>query len=424
MSTIEVSGVNRTIMHIDMNSCFASIECLHNPAIRERPVAVGGDVEARHGIILAKNQIAKKYNIKTGEALWQAKQKCSELVIVKPHYDLYVRFSRLARAIYSEYSPQVESFGIDECWLDATGTEQLNKGGEALANEIRERIKFELGITVSVGVSFNKIFAKLGSDYKKPDAVTVFSPDNFKECVWPLPASDLLYVGPATTRKLQRYGIHTIGQLAQTEPEYLQRWFGKIGYVLYSFANGLDSTPVCASGDEAIIKSVGNSTTAPRDLTCDEDAAIIFWMLCESVAERMRDDGFLCRTVQISIRDNELNWFERQAKLPLPTCLASDLHTAAMELLRSNYSWQKPLRSIGVRGTDLVTAATPIQFTMFEDAEKRERMETLERTVDDVRRRFGHYSIGRAITTTDKSLTNINPKDDHTIHPVGFFKAV
>ena len=424
MSTIEVSGVNRTIMHIDMNSCFASIECLHNPAIRERPVAVGGDVEARHGIILAKNQIAKKYNIKTGEALWQAKQKCSELVIVKPHYDLYVRFSRLARAIYSEYSPQVESFGIDECWLDATGTEQLNKGGEALANEIRERIKFELGITVSVGVSFNKIFAKLGSDYKKPDAVTVFSPDNFKERVWPLPASDLLYVGPATTRKLQRYGIHTIGQLAQTEPEYLQRWFGKIGYVLYSFANGFDSTPVCASGDEAIIKSVGNSTTAPRDLTCDEDAAIIFWMLCESVAERMRDDGFLCRTVQISIRDNELNWFERQAKLPLPTCLASDLHTAAMELLRSNYSWQKPLRSIGVRGTDLVTAATPIQFTMFEDAEKRERMETLERTVDDVRRRFGHYSIGRAITTTDKSLTNINPKDDHTIHPVGFFKAV
>lgn len=424
MFAIEVSDVNRTIMHIDMNSCFASIECLHNPAIRERPVAVGGDVEARHGIILAKNQIAKKYNIKTGEALWQARQKCPELVIVKPHYDLYMRFSRLARAIYSEYSPQVESFGIDECWLDVTGTDKLNNGGEVLANEIRERIKFELGITVSVGVSFNKIFAKLGSDYKKPDAVTVFSPDNFKERVWPLPASDLLYVGPATTRKLQRYGINTIGQLAQTEPEYLQSWFGKTGYVLFSFANGFDSTPVCASGEEAIIKSVGNSTTAPRDLTCDEDAAIIFWMLCESVAERMRDDGFLCRTVQIGLRDNELNYFERQTKLPLPTCLAADLHTAAMELLRSNYSWQRPLRSIGVRGTDLVTAATPMQFIMFEDAEKRERMETIERTMDDVRRRFGHYSIGRAITTTDKSLTNINPKDDHTIHPVGFFKAV
>lgn len=416
--------MDRTVMHIDMNSCFASIECLHQPAIRDKPVAVGGDVEARHGIILAKNQIAKKYNIKTGEALWQARQKCPDIIIVPPHYDRYLRFSRLARQIYSEYSPQVESFGIDECWVDVTGTEKLNKGAEALANEIRERIKFELGITVSIGVSFNKIFSKLGSDYKKPDAVSVFTRDNFKERLWPLPVSDLLYVGPATTRKLSKYGIHTIGQLAQTDPQYLQDWFGKLGFVLYSFANGLDTTPVCSTGDEAIIKSVGNSTTAPRDLSCDDDASIIYWMLSESVAERMRDDGFLCRTVQIYVRDNELNWFERQMKLPAPTCLASDIHAAAMTLLRSNWHWQKPLRSIGVRGTDLVTASTPVQFSLFEDAAKRERMECLERTMDDIRRRFGHYSIGRAITTEDHTLTNINPKDDHTIHPVGFFKAV
>ena len=313
--------MDRTVLHIDMNSCFASIECLHQPAIRDKPVAVGGDVEARHGIILAKNQIAKKYNIKTGEALWQARQKCPELVIVQPHYDLYLRFSRLARQIYSEYSPQVEPFGIDECWVDMTGIEKLNKGAEALANEIRERIKFELGITVSIGVSFNKIFSKLGSDYKKPDAVSVFTRENFRERIWPLPVSDLLYVGPATTRKLSKYGIHTIGELAQTDPQYLQDWFGKLGFVLYSFANGLDTTPVCSTGDEAIIKSVGNSTTAPRDLSCDDDASIIYWMLSESVAERMRDDGFLCRTVQIYVRDNELNWFERQMKLPAPTCL-------------------------------------------------------------------------------------------------------
>ena len=305
-----------------------------------------------------------------------------------------------------------------------TGTEKLNKGAEALANEIRERIKFELGITVSIGVSFNKIFSKLGSDYKKPDAVSVFTRENFRERIWPLPVSDLLYVGPATTRKLSKYGIHTIGELAQTDPQYLQDWFGKLGFVLYSFANGFDTTPVCSTGDEAIIKSVGNSTTAPRDLSCDDDASIIYWMLSESVAERMRDDGFLCRTVQIYVRDNELNWFERQMKLPAPTCLASDIHATAMTLLRANWHWQKPLRSIGVRGTDLVTASTPVQFSLFEDAAKRERMECLERTMDDIRRRFGHYSIGRAITTEDHTLTNINPKDDHTIHPVGFFKAV
>ncbi|MEM5770820.1 MAG: DNA polymerase IV, partial [Bacillota bacterium] len=318
--------MERTIFHIDMNSCYASIECLHQPAIRDKPVAVGGDVEARHGIILAKNQIAKKYNIKTGEALWQAKQKCPELIIVPPHYDLYLRFSRLARNIYGDYSDQIESFGLDEAWVDVTGTGRMRNGGEALANEIRERVKCELGITVSVGVSYNKIFAKLGSDYKKPDAVTVFTRENYKEKVWPLSASDLLYVGPATAKKLNGYGIHTIGQIAQTHPKYLQSWFGKWGLVLSSFANGQDTAPVARAGDEAVIKSIGNSTTTPRDLSCDEDASIIYWMLAESVAERMRESGFLCRTVQISLRDNELHSLERQAKLQTPTCLASELH--------------------------------------------------------------------------------------------------
>lgn len=416
--------MDRTIFHIDMNSCYASIECLHQPAIRDKPVAVGGDVEARHGIILAKNQHAKKYGIKTGEALWQAKQKCPELVIVPPHYDLYLRFSRLAREIYSDYSDQIEPFGLDEAWVDVTGTSKLDNGKEALANEIRERVKFELGITVSIGVSFNKIFAKLGSDYKKPDAVTVFNREDFKERVWPLPVSDLLYVGPATTRKLKNYGIYTIGQLAQTPLEYLQTWFGKWGDVLSCFSNGWDTTPVARVGDEAIIKSVGNSTTTPRDLTCDEDASIVYWMLAESIAERMRDDGFLCKTVQISLRDNELQGFERQMKLRTPTCLASELHASAMQLLRANYDWHKPLRSIGIRGADLIPDSSPFQINLFEDEEKREKLERLEYMMDDIRRRFGHYAIGRAATMADKTLTTINPKEDHIIHPVGYFKSV
>ena len=415
----------RSVLHIDMNACYASIECLYDPSIRNLPVAVGGDVEARHGIILAKNQIAKRFGVKTGEALWQAKQKCPELHIVPPHFDRYLRFSRMAREIYADYTDLVEPFGLDEVWCDVTGTQKLRERGmEALANEIRERVKFELGITVSVGASWNKIFAKLGSDYKKPDAVTVFTPENYRDKVWPLPASDLLGVGRATERKLASRGIRTIGDIAAAPPSMLRGFLGKWGLILHDFAAGYDSSPVARAGDEAVIKSIGNSTTTPRDLCCDEDAGIVYWMLCESVAERMRESGFLCRGVQVHIRDNELASFERQLKLESPTCLASTLHEAAMRLLRENWDWHKPLRSIGVRATDLLPASTPVQCSIFEDSERQEKRERLERSVDDLRRRFGHYCVGRAVCVSDPTLRNISPKDDHVIHPVGYFKAV
>ena len=408
-----------------MNACYASIECLYDPSIRNLPVAVGGDVEARHGIILAKNQIAKRFGVKTGEALWQAKQKCPELHIVPPHFDRYLRFSRMAREIYADYTDLVEPFGLDEVWCDVTGTQKLRERGmEALANEIRERVKFELGITVSVGASWNKIFAKLGSDYKKPDAVTVFTPENYRDKVWPLPASDLLGVGRATERKLASRGIHTIGDIAAAPPSMLRGILGKWGLILHDFATGYDTSPVARAGDEAVIKSIGNSTTTPRDLCCDEDAGIVYWMLCESVAERMRESGFLCRGVQVHIRDNELASFECQLKLESPTCLASTLHEAAMRLLRENWDWHKPLRSIGVRATDLLPASTPVQCSIFEDSERQEKRERLERSVDDLRRRFGHYCVGRAVCVSDPTLRNISPKDEHVIHPVGYFKAV
>ena len=415
----------RSVLHIDMNACYASIECLYDPSIRKLPVAVGGDVEARHGIILAKNQIAKRFGVKTGEALWQAKQKCPELHIVPPHFDRYLRFSRMAREIYADYTDLVEPLGLDEVWCDVTGTQKLRERGlEALANEIRERVKFELGITVSVGASWNKIFAKLGSDYKKPDAVTVFTPENYRDKGWPLPAADLLGVGRATERKLALRGIHTIGDIAAAPPSMLRGFLGKWGLILHDFATGYDTSPVARAGDEAVIKSIGNSTTTPRDLCCDEDAGIVYWMLCESVAERMRESGFLCRGVQVHIRDNELASFERQLKLESPTCLASTLHEAAMRLLRENWDWHKPLRSIGVRATDLLPASTPVQCSIFEDSERQEKRERLERSVDDLRRRFGHYCVGRAVCVSDPTLRNINPKDEHVIHPVGYFKAV
>lgn len=416
--------MDRTILHIDMNACYASIECLHRPGIRHLPVAVGGDVEARHGIILAKNQLAKQYGVKTGEALWQARDKCPGLVIVPPNYPLYLRFSRLAREIYSDYSDQIEPFGLDEAWVDVSGSTHLYGNGEKIANEIRERIKFELGITVSIGVSWNKIYAKLGSDYKKPDATTIFTRGNYKELIWPLPVEELLYVGRATSRKLRERSVTTIGALAQTDPSWLRSWFGKWGDVLYTFANGYDTSPVARAGDESIIKSIGNSTTTPRDLKDEQDASIIFYMLAESVAERLRDHGFMGRTVQISLRDNNLYSFERQCKLKQPSCLSGELHDAAMKLLRANYNWYRPLRSIGIRAMDLVTATSPMQLTLFEDQVRREKAEQLERSIDDIRRRFGHYSVCRAVCTMDDTLHNISPKDEHTIHPVGYFKAM
>jgi len=411
--------MDRTILHIDINGCFAAIECLHRPELREKPVAVGGDAALRHGIILAKNELAKKYGIKTGEALWQARGKCPELVILQPNYELYLRFSRMAREIYADYTDLIEPFGLDEVWADITGCGEGS--GQTVADEIRLRVKKELGITVSVGVSFNKVFAKLGSDYKKPDAVTEFTRDNYRERIWPLPAEELLYVGPATRRRLRRYGIRSIGQLASTDAGLLQSWFGKWGLVLRCFANGEDASPVRRLGEEALIKSIGNSTTTPRDLLCDEDAKIVYYMLCESVAERLRENGFLAKTVQISLRDRDLFSFERQMKLPLPTCLASELHSAAMSLLRAHYAWPKPLRSIGIRAADLIPADSPVQTTLFEDEADRARREALERTVDELRRRFGHYAIGRAAASIDPTLRNINPKEDHVVHPVGYF---
>ena len=413
--------MGRAILHIDMNSCYASIECLHHPEIRHLPVAVGGDVEARHGIILAKNELAKRAGVKTGEALWQAKQKCPDLVTVPPHYQLYLRFSRMARAIYAEYTDLIEPFGLDEAWIDVTGSGVFGDAVE-IAETIRNRVKFELGITVSIGVSFNKIFAKLGSDYKKPDAVTVFGKDDYREKVWPLPVEELLYVGPATTRKLRARCIRTIGDLAQTGPSLLHSWLGKMGYVLHAFANGNDPSPVAPLGEEAIIKSIGNSTTTPRDLTCEEDVNIIFYVLAESVAARMRENGFRAKTVQISLRDTGLFSFERQCKLEFPSCLASELHDAGMRLLQDNYRFRKPLRSVGIRGMDLVPIQTAIQLNFFEDPVRREKRERLEVAVDELRRRFGHAAVSRAVTMCDPSLGTLNPKDDHTIHPVGYFK--
>ncbi|MFU0831383.1 MAG: DNA polymerase IV [Oscillospiraceae bacterium] len=408
------------ILHSDCNSFYASVECLHRPEIREKPVAVGGDAEQRHGIILAKNQIAKRYHIKTGEALWQAKQKCPDLIIVPPNYELYMRFSQMARRIYLDYTDRVEPFGLDEAWLDVTGSTALGDGIQ-IAEEIRKRVKAELGITVSIGVSYNKIFAKLGSDYKKPDAITRIGKDNFREIAWPLPAGDLLYVGSATKRKLERYGIHTIGDLAAVPERTLCGWFGKWGEVLHAFANGLDCSPVARYDNQPAVKSIGNSTTTPRDLTCDQDVKIILAVLSDSVARRLREHGLKGRTVCISVRDNQLYSFTRQRTLGSYTNITSEISKAGLELFRRNYHWQKPVRSIGISITDLVSDTVPSQANLYCDEKGRERLEHLDEAVDWLKKRFGSFAVRPAVLLMDRQLSDFDPKKDHTIHPVGYF---
>ncbi|MDD2620148.1 MAG: DNA polymerase IV [Syntrophomonadaceae bacterium] len=414
--------MERTILHSDLNNFYASVECLHRPEIRNKPVAVCGDPAARHGIVLAKNYLAKGSGIQTGEVIWQAKQKCPQLIVVHPNYPLYLKFSRLARSIYACYTDQVEPFGLDEAWLDVTRSAHIFGNGIQIADQIRERIKLEMGVTASVGVSYNKIFAKLGSDLKKPDATTVISNDNYKQIVWPLPASDLLYVGRATYRKLVRWGIDTIGDIAGTDPIYLKSKLGKWGEVLWSFANGYDNSPVVQMGEDSIIKSVGNSITTPRDLETNEDVQIIIYGLSESVAARLREHGFKCRTVHIHVRDNNLFSFGVQGKLSRPGNLSADIAEKAMALFQAQYSWANPIRSIGVRGCDLIAANSHEQLFLFADEEKRMKQEKVEAALDKLRHRFGHFSIQRAILLKDHDLGTINPKDDHIIHPVSFFK--
>lgn len=404
-------------MHSDMNNFYASVECLDNPDLRGKPVAVCGDPDIRHGIVLAKSQAAKRYGVKTGQAIWEAKQQCRNLIVVPPRYHRYIEISAAAREIYTSYTDQVEAFGLDECWMDVTGSSVLFGGGKTIADEIRGRVKQELGLTVSVGVSYNKVFAKLGSDMKKPDATTLITPGNFRETVWRLPVSDLLYVGPATTRKLRRIGIQTIGDLANCQSEVLYRLLGKIGVMLWLFARGEDTSPVSTYTYVPPVKTIGNSTTAYRDLTSASDIKITLFALCESVASRLREQNSNCMTVQLGIRDNKLNSWDRQMTLRHPTCNAMDIWEAAYSLYEHHKNGLPP-RSLSVRASGL-SIAHEEQLSLFPDEAKTIRRNELERTLDVLRGKYGYHAVQRAVTLLDPKL-NIDAKADNIIHPIGF----
>ena len=383
-------GSTRHILHCDMNCFYASVEMQRRPELRDRPLAVCGSQEERHGIVLTANYIAKPFGVKTGMAIWQARERCPDLVIVPPDMDEYIRISKMAREIYEDYTDQIEPFGLDENWLDVTGSVGLFGDPMTVAKEISGRIKFELGITASIGVADNKITAKLGSDYKKPDAITRIEQDNYKEIVYPLPVEDLLYVGPATSKKLRDIGISTIGRLAECPVDLLVRKFGKMGAVLHTFANGMDTSPVQRSDHIPNIKSVGNSATTPRNLEDEADVKLMLYLLAESVCSRMRELVSRCTVVAIYVRDTELHSITRQRKLSAPSCSSQELADVGMELFRRHYHWERPIRSIGLRGAGLVEAQNCIQLSMYADDQKREKWERIDAAVDHLRQRYGY----------------------------------
>ena len=415
--------MERTILHCDMNNFYASVECMLNPSLRGHPVAVGGDVENRHGIILAKNYEAKKFGIQTGEALWQAKQKCPKLIIVPPHYEEYLKYSRLAHSIYADYTDLIEPYGMDEVWMDVTGSTRAFGSGEVIANTLRERIKYELGLTISVGVSFCKVFAKLGSDMKKPDAVTVIPKDSFRDIIWDLPASDMLGVGRSTEKFLSSYGIHTIGQLANAYPDLMQRKLGKNGMVLLAFANGEDRSKVAPQDYEPPMKSIGHGITTMQDLENNAEVWNIMLALTQDIGHKLRVYNKNAAGVAIYIRyivDKQIAGKQWQCQLPVRTHSAAIIAKEAYRLFERSYGWEYPIRSVTVRAINLCSQDLPEQLQFFSDAATVERKEKLETAIEDIRRRFGKYSIQPACL-----CQNIKMPTDREVElrmPTGMFQ--
>ena len=412
--------MDRVIFHCDLNSFYASVELLSHPELRHLPVAVCGDPESRHGIILAKNEPAKVYGIKTAETIWQARKKCPDLVLLPAHHSKYRDFSRQVNAIYQEYTDLVEPFGIDESWLDLTGTLHLFGGDpKALADQLRDRIRGELGLTVSVGVSFNKVFAKLGSDYKKPDATTVITRENFKRLVWPLPVTDLLYVGRAAAQAFTKFDIRTIGDLARFDRESLFTLLGKNGAQLHGFASGEDRSPVSPAALHEPPKSVGNGQTFSHNLQGREEIRAGITQLSDQVAARLRRYHMKCQGISLAIRDPDFRDISRQQRLASPSCLAREIAQAATGLAEHCWNMDSPVRALTVTAIYLISeeeSGTQLSLLAGDQDLQRERLEKLEGAMDAIRAKYGKGAIAPASAPLD-------PGADRHAPPPGGMKS-
>lgn len=405
---------DRVILHCDCNSFFASVETALNPKYKDVPMAVCGSERDRHGIVLAKNELAKAYGVKTAETVWSAKKKCPNLVVAEPHYEAYADFSRRANAIYARYTDMIEQFGIDESWLDVTSSRKLFGSGYEIAESISRDIKNELGITVSIGVSFNKVFAKLGSDYKKPDAITVISRENMEQIVYPLPVSTLLYVGERTASALTSIGVRTIGDLARMSPDILSRKLGKSGEMLHRYARGLDESPVESHTNEDA-KSISNGFTFRHDLVGYEECRVGISYLADEIGTKLRARGLKCCTVQITVKDEYLRSIQRQRQQHPPTDISSEIAETAFSILKDEWSAGKPIRMLTVSATNLIKDESYApQLSLFDAAvdTSREKRKKKENAVDKIRQKYGNDSIIKgAIIDTDLGIYHAPESD-------------
>lgn len=380
----------RTILHCDMNGFYASVELLDLPQLKNRPMAVCGNPENRHGIILAKNELAKGFGIVTAETVWQAKRKCPELVLVPPHHDQYAKYAKLINEIYGRFTDMVEPFSIDESWLDVTASGRLFGTGKEIADQIRKTVYQELGLTLSAGVSFNKIFAKMGSDFQKPDATTVISRENYKDMLWPLPVRELFFVGKVTAEKLTKSGMRTIGDLANGDKGRLIAMLGKQGGQIYDYANGIDDSPVRLFSEKRKIKSVGNGMTFKRDLTSEDDIRIAVTALSDTVAGRLRKYQMKCQGVKVDVKDSAFKTVSRQRKMEISTNLAEEISPIALEIIKNWWDHKEPIRMITITGIGLVDEDHAEQLSLFSEKNKhREKSEKTERLMDTIRNKYG-----------------------------------
>lgn len=379
---------DRVILHCDLNNFYASAECVSHSEWKNVPLAVCGDPEKRHGVVLAKNELAKKLGVKTGDVIWQAKQKAPDLVIVPPHFDLYMAYSKQMFALYNDYTDMVEPFGADECWLDVTGSQKLFGDGKTIADTIRERVKAESGLTCSVGVSFNKVFAKLGSDLKKPDATTVIDRDNYKKLIWRLPADQMLMIGRRTYEQLSKLNIITIGDLAAADSGLLKSHFGINGLKMKSYACGEDIEPVRRAEKSRDVKSMGHGMTATRDIENLPDAKDLIYYLAERAATRMRKGGYRGSLVCVGMRDAGLFGLVRQRKLPMPTYSSDEIAECAFSVFRDNWNGD-PMRTITVSVSKLEPFDAPRQLSIFSDDVRNNKLEKLDEALDKINSKYG-----------------------------------
>ncbi len=386
--------MDRVILHCDMNSFFASVELLSHPELKEVPVAVSGNPDNRHGIILAKNEPAKKAGVVTAETVWQALKKCPNLQFLRPHHAKYREYSRQINAIYYRFTDMVEPFSIDESWLDVTASQKLFGNGGQIADQIRETVKKELGLTLSVGVSFNKIFAKMGSEYKKPDATTIITRENYKDLLWPLPIREMIFIGSATAEKLHAFGIKTIGDLALSDKNWLENTFGKNGLAMYESANGLENSPVALATEKQKIKSVGNGITFKRNLIGEDDIRTAVISLADTVASRLRKYQLKAGGVKVDIKDPYFKTISRQKQLDTRTNLAEEIASSVLDLLKRSWDLNSAIRLLTVTAINLSEEDEAEQLSIFQsDENSRRSREKLGITMDNIRQKFGEKAI-------------------------------